>query len=72
MLSHNVTVLLWFLLPWMWGISSQLLQQSGAAASYLGRGYLLTVAPPDLESGVAPPSPPAPVQPQLLWQFREY
>ena len=30
------TVLLGFLLPWMWGISSQLLQQSTAAAPYLG------------------------------------
>ena len=32
------TVLLGFLLPWMWGISSRLLQQSTAAAPYLGRG----------------------------------
>ena len=32
------TVLLRFLLPWTWGISSQLLQQSAAAAPYLGRG----------------------------------
>ena len=32
------TVLLGFLLPWTWGISSQLLQQSSAAAPYLGRG----------------------------------
>ena len=31
-------VLLGFLLPWMWGISSQLLQQSVAAAPYCGRG----------------------------------
>ena len=31
------TVLLGFLLPWAWGISSQLLQQSTAIASYLGR-----------------------------------
>ena len=31
-------VLLGFLLPWMWGISSRLLQQSTAAAPYLGRG----------------------------------
>ena len=30
------TVLLGFLLPWTWGISSQLLQQSTAAAPYLG------------------------------------
>ena len=32
------TVLLGFLLPWTWGISSRLLQQSAAAAPYLGRG----------------------------------
>ena len=32
------TVLLGFLPPWTWGISSRLLQQSTAAAPYLGRG----------------------------------
>ena len=32
------TVLLGFLLPWSWGISSWLLQQSAAIAPYLGRG----------------------------------
>ena len=32
------TILLGFLLPWTWGISSRLLQQSAAAAPYLGRG----------------------------------
>ena len=32
------TILLGFLLPWRWGISSRLLQQSTATASYLGRG----------------------------------
>ena len=32
------TILLGFLLPWSWGISSRLLQQSAAAAPYLGRG----------------------------------
>ena len=32
------TVLLGVLLPWTWGISSLLLQQSAAAAPYLGRG----------------------------------
>ena len=32
----------------------------------LAKGYLLTAAPPDLEHGVAPLSPPAPVQPLLL------
>ena len=32
------TILLGFLLPWTWGVSSRLLQQSVAAASYPGRG----------------------------------
>ena len=32
------TILLGFLLPWPWGISSGLLQQSAATAPYLGRG----------------------------------
>ena len=32
------TDLLGFLLPWTWGISSRLLQQSAAAAPYLGLG----------------------------------
>ena len=39
------TALLEFLLTWTWGPSSQLLQQSAAAAPYLGRGYLLMAAP---------------------------
>ena len=30
------------------------------------RGYLLTAALPDLQRGIAPLGPPAPVQPQLL------
>ena len=51
------TVLVGFLLPWTWGVSSQLLQQSTATAPYLG-----WVAPPDLEHGVAPFGPPVPVQ----------
>ena len=32
------TLLLGFLLPWAWGISSRLLQQSAGAAPYLGQG----------------------------------
>ena len=39
------TVLLGFLLPWMRGISSQLLQQSTDAAPYLGRGVSLHRSP---------------------------
>ena len=34
----TTTILLGFLLPWMWGISSWLLQQSAAAAPYPGQG----------------------------------
>ena len=34
----TLTILLGFLLPWTWGISSRLLQQSAAAAPYLGQG----------------------------------
>ena len=36
--SCNTYHLTWFLLPWAWGISSRLLQQSTAIAPYLGRG----------------------------------
>ena len=32
----------------------------------LGKGYLLTADPPDLERGIAPLGPPAPTQPLLL------
>ena len=32
----------------------------------LDEEYLLTTAPPDLERGIAPLGPPAPVQPPLL------
>ena len=60
------TVLLVFLLPWTWGISSRLFQQSAAAAPYLGRGVSLTAAPSDLERGIAPLGPPEPAQPPLL------
>ena len=55
------TILLGFLLPWTWGISSQLLQQSAAVAPYLGQ-----VAHPDLEHRVAPLSLHVPVQLPLL------
>ena len=61
------TVLLGFLLPWTWGISSWLLQQSAADAPHLGYGlsphrrgswlwtwYLLSTAAPDLGCGVSP------------------
>ena len=60
------TILLGFLLPWAWSISSWLLQKSAAAAPYLGQGYVLTAALPDLQCGMAPIGPPAPTQPPLL------
>ena len=62
----TLTVLLGFLLPWMWVISSWLLQQSPATVPYLDEGYLLTAAPRDLERGIAPLGPLAPAQPLLL------
>ena len=60
------TILLGFLLPWAWGISSWLLQQSAAMLLTLDEGYLLTAALPGLHRGIAPLGPPAPVQPRLL------
>ena len=51
------TVLLGFLLPWAWGISSWLLQQSTASAPYLGQGVSLLTALPDLQHGIAPLGP---------------
>ena len=53
------TILLGFLLPWTWGISSGLLLT-------LEEGYLLTATHPDLEHGVALLGPPVPTQPLLL------
>ena len=60
------TVLLGFLLPWTWGISSWLLQKVQPLLLTLDEGYLLTANPPDLERGVAPLGPPASMQPPLL------
>ena len=34
--------------------------------SSMDKGYLLTATPPDLEHGIAPLGPPAPMQPLLL------
>ena len=51
------TVLLGFLLPWTWGISSRLLQQSAVATPYLGQEDFCMAAPADLEHGVAPLGP---------------
>ena len=61
MSSCNTFRLTWVSLTLDVGISSWLLQQSTAAAPYLGRGR-----PPDLERAVAPLSLPLPMQPPLL------
>ena len=37
----------------------------------LDEGYLLTATPPDLERGVAPLSPPAPMKPQHMGEAPE-
>ena len=50
------TIFLGFLLPWTWGISSWLLQQS-------------TATPPDLECGVTSLGPPVPMQAPLVAQL---
>ena len=66
-LLQHLPSYLGFSYPWAWGISSQLLQQSTAAAPYLGwGGHLLTTAVPDLQRGIAPLGPPVPAQPPLL------
>ena len=61
------TILLGFILPWMWGISSLLPQQSAAAASYLGQGVSSHGCPswPWTWSS-ASLGPPVPAQPPLL------
>ena len=57
------TILLGFLLPWTWGLSSQLLQQSAAAAPYLGRG----VAP--LSHASEPSQPPRYLGSQIIYSL---
>ena len=52
------TILLGFLLPWAWGISLRLLQQSAAIAPYLGWRVSPHHAPCDLECGLGPLVPP--------------
>ena len=59
----TLIILLGFLLPWTWGISSRLLQKVQLLLFILDEGYLLTATPPDLERGVAPLGPPTPAQP---------
>ena len=47
-------------------MSSQLLQKVQPLLLTLDEGYLVMVAPPDFEDGVAPLSPPAPSHLPLL------
>ena len=60
------TVLLGFLLPWMWISLHSSSSKAQTLLLTLDEGYLLTAASPDLEHGVAPLGPPAPTQPLLL------
>ena len=52
------TVLLGFLLPWMWGIFSRLLQQSAAIAPDLGCGVALFSLTRATQLLLAAPAPP--------------
>ena len=47
------TILLGFLLPWTWGISSSCSSRVQPLLLTLHQGYLLTAVPPELEHGVA-------------------
>ena len=57
--SHNTYRLTWVSLTLDMGYVFM-------AAPCLGQGLSFHAAPPDLDRGVAPLGPPAPVQPQLL------
>ena len=48
------SVLLGFLLPWAWGISSRCSSKAQPLLLTLDEGYLLTAALPDLQCGIAP------------------
>ena len=60
------TIILGFLLPWVWGISSQRSSKVQPLLLTLDEVYLLTAAPPNLGHGIAPLGPLAPAQPLLL------
>ena len=64
------TILLGFLLPWTWDISSRLLQQSTATAPYLGRGvspYCHRSWPSTWDSSSRPSCACAATAPQKKW-----
>ena len=52
--------------PYRVWISEIMLQQTRVEVLTLDEGYLFTAALPDLQRGIAPLGPPAPVQPPLL------
>ena len=64
--SHNTYCLTWVSLTLDVGYLFTAAPAKLGAAPYLGQGYLLMAAPPDLECGVAPLGPPVPTQPPLL------
>ena len=59
------TFLLSFLLPWTWGSLHGCPSKAQPLLLTLDKGYLLMAAPPVLERGVAPLSPPVSQQPLL-------
>ena len=65
-LLQYLSFLYGFLLPCIWGTSSRLLQEEQPLVLILDERYLLMATPPDLQGGLAPLSPPVPMQPLLL------
>ena len=55
-----------FLLPWAWVSLHGCSSKAQPLLLTLDEEYLLMATPPDLERGVVPLGPPAPVQPLLL------
>ena len=65
--SHNTYHLTWVFAYLGCGVSLHGCSSKGQLLLLtLDEGYLLTAAAPDLERGVAPLGPPAPVQPPLF------
>ena len=64
--SHNTYRFTWVSLTLDIGSLTGCSNKAQPLLPTLDEGYLLTAAPPDLERGVAPLSPPAPAQLLLL------
>ena len=60
------TVLLGFLWPWTWVSLHGCSSKAQPLLLTLDEGYLLTATPPDLDCGVSPLGPPAPMHPPIL------